>query len=155
MNKHLAEFVDRTFARPGKALDMGAGELRDVSGLEKKGWKCEGIDIKTGVDLEKPFLSSVAPFDLVYSNYVIHKISNKQQLIASAYNNLKPGGWLFLHTFDSSDKSSNSVLDKAAMTKLLKDKFSNIKTRVFDYYDNEEGHKHWHRILEVTAQKKI
>jgi len=40
--------------------------------------------------------------------------------------------------------------------KILQDSgFANISSVVFDYYDNDEGHKHWHKILETTAQKLV
>ncbi len=154
MNKFLKNYVDEKFRKPGRALDLGSGDNTDVNGLRKIGWSCEGVDLKTGVDLEKPFHSKSTPFDLVYSNYTIQKIKNKNQFVKNIVNNLKPNGHLFLHTFDKSDKNSNSGLDQEVMAKLLADHFTNIKTRVFKVFDKEAGHKHWHMILEVTAQKK-
>lgn len=154
MNKYLEKFADANFKKPGKALDLGAGGCVDVKGLKKKGWNCEGVDLKMGVNLEKPFYSANAPFDLVYSNYTIQKIKNKKQFIQNTVDNLKPDGYLFLHTFDKSDESGDSELDRDTMIELLGDNFTNLKTRVFRYYDNETDHKHWHKILEVTAQKK-
>lgn len=155
MNKYLEKFVDDNFKKPGKALDLGAGDFVDVKGLRKKGWDCEGVDIRAGVNLEKPFHSEDAPFDLVYSNYTIQKIKNKKQFIQNIVDNLKSGGYMFLHTFDKSDESGNSQLDRDTMIELLGDNFTSIKTRVFRYYDNEKGHRHWHKILEVTGKKKL
>ncbi len=155
MNTYLKKFIDSEFDRPGKALDLGAGDFFDVVCLKQLKWQCEGVDIKTGVDLEKPYLSPRRPFDLVYSNYLIHKLKNKKQLIKTVFNNLKSGGWFFLHTFDKSDPNSRSTITAKSIENLLnKESFKSIGTRIFSYYDNEEGHKHWHRILEVTAQKQ-
>lgn len=154
MNADLKKFIDEKFTKPGKALDLGAGDFFDVVCLKQLKWKCEGVDIKMGVDLEKKFKSKNKPFDLVYSNYVLHKLRNKKQLIQTIYNNLKEGGWFFVHTFDQSDKNSKSDLSQVYLEKLLiKQGFKKIKTKLFNRYDNDEGHKHWHKILEATGQK--
>lgn len=154
MNIYLKKFIDEKFKNPGKVLDLGAGNFFDVACLEQLGWKCEGVDIKTGVNLEKPYESKCKPFDLVYSNYVLHKLKNKKQLIQIVYDNLKNDGWFFIHTFDRSDPNSTSKITHSLLKKLLeKQGFKNIKVRVFSYYDNEEGHKHWHKILEAVGQK--
>jgi len=135
-------------------LDLGAGDFFDVACLKQLGWKYEGVDIKTGVNLEKYYLSSKRPFDLVFSNYVIHKIKDKKQFIKTVFDNLKNDGWLFIHTFDKNDKNSKSILTSNDLQKILSEQgFKDIKTRVFSYYDNEEGHKHWHKILEATGKK--
>lgn len=154
MNKFLKDYVSKIFKEPGKALDLGSGNNADVSGLKKQGWSCEGVDLNTGVNLEKPFYSKNAPFDLVYSNYTIQKIKNKKQFIINIVNNLKPNGRFFLHTFDKSDKNGDSRLDENAIIELLTNNFTDIKIRVFKIFDNDLGHKHWHKVLEVTAQKK-
>ena len=141
--------------KPGKALDLGVGKFYDVAGMKLNGWRCEGVDKTTGVDLEKKYLSPRRPFDLVYSNYVLHKLKKPEQLLKTANLNLKPKGWLFLHTFDQTDKISKTKFSKIFLTKLLKKTgFQNISTYIFSFYDNEPGHKHWHRILEATAQKR-
>lgn len=154
MNIYLKKFIDEKFEYPGKALDLGAGDFFDVACLKQLGWKCEGIDIKTGIDLEEPYKSKNKSFDLVYSNYVLHKLKNKKQFIQTIYDNLKNGGWVFIHTFDKSDSNSTSKLSRDYLQKLLADQgFKNIKIRLFSYYDNEESHKHWHKILEAIGQK--
>lgn len=154
MNKFLEDYINKELGKPGTALDLGSGDNADVRGLKKKGWDCEGVDIRSGVDLEKLFVSENAPFDFVYSNYTIQKIKNKKQFIQTIVDNLKPNGHLFLHTFDKSDENGDSGLDRKVMVGLLTDNFTNINTRSFKVYDNEAGHEHWHMILEVTAQKK-
>jgi len=154
MNKYLEQFVKNNFEKSGKALDLGAGDFSDVSGLEKMGWECEGVDIKKGIDLEKLYLSNSRPFDLVYSNYLLQKLENKKELIQTAYDNLKEDGWFFVHTFNKSDTNSNSEMDSNYLEKILRERgFKNIEIRVFDYFDEEEGHNHWHKILEAVAQK--
>ncbi len=154
MNIYLKKFIEEKFKKPGKALDLGAGDFSDVIGLRQLGWECEGVDIKTGVNLEKYYLSKQHPFDLVFSNYVIHKIKNKKQFIKTIFDNLKKDGWFFVHTFDKEDKYSKSNLSPNSLRKMFSNYgFKNIKTRVFSYYDNDEGHKHWHKILEITGRK--
>ena len=154
MNIYLKKFIDEKFKKPGKALDLGAGEFFDVGCLKQIGWKCEGVDIKTGIDLEKKYESKNKPFDLVYSNYVLHKLKNRKQLIQTIFNNLKDEGWFFIHIFDKSDKNSKSDLSRAYLKKMLIEQgFKNLKLKVFSFYDNDIGHKHWHKILEATGQK--
>lgn len=154
MNVYLKKFIEEKFKKPSKALDLGAGDFFDVACLKQLGWTCEGVDIKTGIDLEKYFLSNNNPFDLVFSNYLIHKIKNKKQFIKIIFDNLKKNGWFFIHTFDKKDKNGKSILREKYLKKILfKQGFRNIKIRVFSYYDNEEGHKHWHKILEATGRK--
>jgi ubiquinone/menaquinone biosynthesis C-methylase UbiE len=112
------------------------------------------VDKNTGVDLEKLLISPKRPFDLVYSNYVLHKLKYPEQLIKTAYQNLKKNGWLFLHTFDQSDKNGKSKLSKKWLEAVLaKQGFVDMQCKVFRYYDNEPEHKHWHKILEGVARK--
>lgn len=157
MNNSLKEFIKLTYNKQGKALDLGAGEFFDVACLNQLGWKCDGVDLNTGVDLELPFLSEKTPYDLVFSNYVIQKLKNKTVLIKTAFNNLKSGGWFFIHTFDITDetnKEKRQEISEPSIKKLLEDVgFKNVKIRVFSFYDNDTGHKHWHQILEAVAQK--
>jgi len=154
MNKYLKHFVHEKFNHTGKALDLGAGSFYDVHGLNALGWKCKGVDVKTGIDLESRFVSKYGPFDLVYSNYVIHKIQNKENFIRTMFDNLRDGGWFFLHTFDKSDVTTKKGLSNKYLKDLLsKQGFKYIKINVFDYYDNEKGHEHLHKVLEASGQK--
>jgi len=154
MNTYLKKFIDDKFKTPGKALDLGAGNFNDVAGLTQLGWFCEGVDIKTGIDLEKSYESKNKPFDLVYSNYLLHKLKNIEPIIQTAFENLKNGGWFFIHTFDQSDTAGNSKMTFDSLKKSLeKQGFKNIVLKVFDFYDKEKGHEHWHKILEASAQK--
>ena len=154
MNVYLEQFVINKFKRPGKALDLGAGKFFDVACLKQIGWICFGVDKTSGIDLEKKYVSPKKPFDLVFSNYVIHKLKNPGRLVETAFNNLKSGGWFFLHTFNKTDKNSRSKLEKKQLTEMLKKQgFAGIDANVFSFYDNDPGHKHWHKILEVSARK--
>jgi len=154
MNLYLKKFINEKFVKPGKALDLGAGDFSDIAYLKLSGWKCEGVDLATDVNLENHFISKDLPFDLVYSNYVIHKIKNKKQFIQTIFDNLKKEGWLFLHTFDETDKNSESNITTDYLKQLLtRGGFKNITSKIFDYYDDEKGHKHWHKILEISGQK--
>ena len=154
MNIYLKKFITKKFKKPGKALDLGAGDFFDVACLKQLKWKCKGVDIKTGINLEKIYKSKDKPFDLVYSNYVLHKLKNKKHLIQTIYTNLKKGGWFFIHTFDQSDLNSTSNISRDYLQKILTEQgFKKIKIKLFNYYDNEENHKHWHKILEAVGQK--
>ncbi|MBL7022066.1 class I SAM-dependent methyltransferase [Patescibacteria group bacterium] len=154
MNQSLQNFIAKKYIKPGKALDLGAGQFEDVKGLSKLGWKAEGVDINMGVNLEESFLSKEKPFDLVYSNYLIHKLKNLEVFIETIYNNLTEGGYFFIHTFDKSDENSKSELTGDLLMKLLINRgFKDIKVGLFDKYDDAEGHQHMHKILEVTGKK--
>jgi len=154
MNAYLEQFIKEKFSKPGKALDLGAGKFFDVACLKKLGWQAFGVDLATGTDLEKPYLSSKKPFNLVYSNYVIHKLKNPEQLIKTAYQNLKNNGWVFIHAFDKSDKNSTSKISKKQLcTGLAKTGFVDIQCKLFNFYDNDPGHKHWHKILQASGRK--
>lgn len=154
MNSELKKFIKNKFSKPGKILDLGCGNFNDINGFKKLFWKTEGVDLKYGVDLENYFLSKNYPFDLVISNYLIHKIKNKDVLIKSIYDNLKNDGWFFIQTFHKNDKLSSSKLTATYLKKCFKSHgFKNIKTRIFDFFDDEIGHKHWHKIIEISGRK--
>ena len=155
MNIFLKEFVSHTYLRPGSALDLGAGQMNDVAGLVQNGWLCEGVDKSTGVDLEFSFQSKHGLFDLVYSNYVLHKINNKRQFIQTIHSNLKVGGYFFIHTFDASDMDgTSSDLTIELLRELLQSQgFQNVSVKKIEFWDNDPGHQHWHQILEASGQK--
>ena len=112
MNPELKDFVTKYFTRVGKALDLGCGDGTDFKGLEEMGWKCDGVDIITGTDLNEVYLSQNAPYDLIYSNYVIQKLKAPESLIKTIEINIKKGGKFFLHTFDESDEFAKKSIQK-------------------------------------------
>jgi len=154
MDIFLEDFVSEKFKKPGKALDLGAGKFFDVACLKQLGWDAHGVDKLTGTDFEKSFLSDKRPFDLVYSNYTLHKITNKEVFIKTAFNNLKVGGWLFINAMDKSNKTSISNITAKGMREVLKKMgFKNISTKTISVFDNAIGHRHWHKVLQITATK--
>lgn len=154
MNIYLRDFTKEKFANPGRALDLGAGQFFDVACLRQLGWEAEGVDLATGTDLNLPYQSPAAPFDLVYSNYVIQKLADQHQLVATAHDNLKPGGWFFLLTFDAADPNSMSELTAEELKEVLAVQgFKGVQVRQIDFYDNEPRHQHWHKILEAVGRK--
>lgn len=112
MNPELKQFVTEYFSKSGKALDLGCGDGIDIEGLKNMEWGCDGVDIITGIDLNEVYSSPNAPYDLVYSNYVIQKLKTPESLIKTIELNLKKGGKFFLHTFDESDENSEENLYK-------------------------------------------
>jgi SAM-dependent methyltransferase len=152
MNIFLEKFIAEKFKKPGSSLDLGCGKGYDVACLKHIGWIVKGLD-KKDVNLNKPYIAKTK-FDLVYSNYVLQFINNKEIFIKSCFNNLKDNGWLYILTFSKNDKVfKNKGLERSEINKLLIKYFKNIRIRTFKVYDNEFRHRHWHKILEVRAQK--
>ena len=96
MNEELEEFIKNNFSHTGDALDLGCGDGKDLDGLRRMGWSCKGVDILTGTDLNNFHIFKKDHFDLIYSNYVIHKLDNCSNFIKTIIANLKPGGGVFL-----------------------------------------------------------
>lgn len=153
MNPQLQQFVQELGIQ-GKALDLGCGDGTDMSGLKKMGWHCDGVDIITGTDLNDIYMSNNAPYDLVYSNYVIQKLEKPQSLISTIGKNLKDGGSFFLHTFDITDQTTKKAFTKSSLKAL----FNNTQLQVaschlFEIWDDYPGHKHYHQVLQITGTK--
>jgi len=152
MNPYLLRFVKDSFNRPGKALDLGAGNYGDVKSLQGLGWKAYGVDLKNGVDLNLVYESPYKPFDLVYSNYLLHKIGNKVRFFKNISHNLKSGGSFFVrYLIDGASSKSevvkiNQIVDRMNLVVL---RFS-----VSRVYDSESGHKHWHQVFTVIGSKR-
>lgn len=154
MNPELYEYAKKNFNAPGKALDLGCGDGTDMCELTKMGWQCDGVDILTGIDLNEPYLSKNAPYDFVYSNYVIHKLDNPDALVMSIENNLKEGGKFFLHTFDQSDNFAKKTYTEAELRKLFDNKSLQVEScEKLKVWDDEPGHKHYHWILQASGVK--
>lgn len=150
MNIYLKEFIRGR--NPGKALGLGVSDPKDVQLMNELGWDC--VEVSKGVDsdLKYPHASPKGPFDLVYSNYILHKIKNKKVFVKTIYDNLKKGGDFFVHTFHVLDEVVSGGFEIDEINKLFSN-FKNTKIEVFDFYDNEEGHKCWHKILEIIGKK--
>jgi len=152
MNKYLKQHVKDL--KPGKALDLGAGEFKDVKKLIALGWLAKGVDLKIGIDLNKIYISESKPYDLVYSCFVLQFIKNKDTFIKNAYNNLKGGGSFYLLAMHKFDKQCTSDLTISSLNILLKNnKFKIISIRLFGHYDADPTHQHWHKLIEVIANK--
>lgn len=154
MNKGLEKFVANNIPLPGRALDLGAGDLADLLGLKELGWGGEGVDLKTGTNLEEKYLSTQAPFDLVYSNYVLHYLKNKKALIKSAYDNLKAGGWFFFQDLIRSELTTDMYLSKEEIEEMIKKEgFEILESHIFNFFDDKPDHMHWHDVVEIQAKK--
>jgi len=152
MNIFLEKFINKTFEKPGVSMDFGCGKGYDVVCLRHLGWKAFGVD-KKEVDLNRYYKKKIK-FDLIYSNYVLQFINKKEIFIKSCFDNLKNDGWLFIHTFSKNDLIfKNRGLSKDKIIKLLEEYFKNIKIKKISIFDNDLNHRHWHRVLEITAQK--
>lgn len=154
MNQYLKQFIKEKFNKSGKALDLGAGEFYDVACLKYLDWKCDGVDKNQSVNLEKKYIAKNSPYDLVFSNFVFHQIKNKNIFLSTIVSNLKHNGWVFLQTFDKTDKICKKGIDQKEIREFFRQQgLKNISTKIFSHYDNDLGHKHWHKILQITAQK--
>ena len=155
MNPELKHFVTKYFLKGSKALDLGSGDGTDLRGLKEMGWECDGVDIITGTDLNEVYSSPNAPYDLIYSNYVIQKLKTPKSLIKTIEINIKKGGKFFLHTFDESDEIAKKKYTKESIQELFKGTDLRPEScEIIRVWDDEIGHQHYHQILQVIGTKK-
>ena len=153
MNQQLLEFVQDNFSEPSRALDLGCGDGTDMRGLEKVGWACDGVDIKTGVDLNLPYLSGEAPYDLVYTNFVIQKLEKPEILAETIANNLSSSGKFFIQTFHTKDPYTGRPFSEQELAQLLSSSgLAAEKVTVFPF-DEGAPDFHHHIILQVSGKK--
>lgn len=153
MNPELKEFIKKSFKEPGKALDLGCGDKTDMFGLEKMGWKCDGVDIIYGTDLNQVYVSENKPYDFVYSNYVIQKLENDKALVETIQKNLSKGGSFFIHTFDIEDEFAKKKYAKDELIQLFVDSGLMVDScEKMKVWDDEPGHNHYHYILQLTGK---
>lgn len=149
------KFAKDSLKPKSKILDLGAGDFENVKELKKLGFECEGVDLETSVDFEKPYHSPNAPFDMVMSNFVLHFLNNKEQLIKTAYDNLTDNGLFYFQDLEFQAITGKMYLTKKQIEKLLKSNgFEITSSEVSRYFDDKEGHKHWHKIIEIKAKKR-
>ena len=152
MNELLLKFIKSNFNKPGSALDLGCGAGDDINNLKHLGWDTEGVNLPE-VDLNF-FYKSKKKFDLIYSNYVLQFIKNKDEFLKTCYNNLKKGGYLFISTFDKSDKVLKNTFEKQDLFDIFNKYFINIKIEKTKIKDNHEPiGSHNHIVLVLTARK--
>lgn len=154
MNPQLLEFVQNAFLKPGKALDLGCGDQTDMHGLEKIGWTCDGVDIKTGVDLNFLYLSDASPYDLVYTNFVIQKLEKPEVLVETIARNLDSGGKFFVQTFHPTDPYADIAFTEQELTQLLEASGLEVDEVAFFPFDEGAPDFHHHMVLQAFGKKR-
>ncbi len=154
MNNFLEEFIKEKYgSNVGSALDFGAGKGVDVRELQKIGWDVKGLDLPSN-DLNFPYKTD-KQVDFIYSIAVIQFIKDKEVFVRNIIDNLKDDGWFFILTFSKNDVffGEKGGMSKEDLEGLFKE-FKNVKTENKDFFDNDIGHNHWHKLLIVTGQKR-
>jgi SAM-dependent methyltransferase len=119
-------FVERELAqlRPGRALDLAAGEGRNALWLARRGWRVVAVDFsRAGLDKARalarrepqpPDVEWVVadvlsydpgpdPFDLTVLGYLQLPAGERRTAVRRAFAALRPGGTFFLVAHDSSN----------------------------------------------------
>lgn len=93
-------------AKPGRALDIGAGHGHFLARLKKAGWTVEGLDLSDdaaaaakkdyGIEVRREMFRSglvqAGSYDLVTAWYVLEHVQDPAGFLAEACRALKPGG---------------------------------------------------------------
>ncbi len=167
-SKMLAEFIESSDLKDGKALDLACGGGRHTIYLAQKGWYVDGVDISS-VALEKlsekidPSRVALIEADLDLfesedSEYELIVMSNflDRGLIDRAKRWLKRGGYFFVETYmaDEANQKRNSnpdyLLKEGELKRLLGD-FQMIEYREFW---NESYEKYRMRKQGILARKR-
>jgi 2-polyprenyl-3-methyl-5-hydroxy-6-metoxy-1,4-benzoquinol methylase len=103
----------KKFMVPGKVLDVGAAAGFILKGFENKGWQGTGVEPNKsmaeygknimGVDIINGTIETVdlkKQFDLAIVIQVVAHLYNLKSSINNIYNNLKPGGYLLIETWN-------------------------------------------------------
>jgi 2-polyprenyl-3-methyl-5-hydroxy-6-metoxy-1,4-benzoquinol methylase len=148
MNIYLKKFIQKI--KPKTAFDFGCGDGFDVAGARNMDVDAAGLDLPE-CDMNYP--QKVGQYDLVYSNYVFPFVKNKKMFVSNLYNNLKIGGSVFVATFSLEDETfKQQGISKEDLSKLFS-VFNDVEIEEKKYYDNEEDHQHWHKLLILKGQK--
>jgi uncharacterized OsmC-like protein len=111
--------------KPGRALDLGAGEGRNAVWLAEQGWQVTAVDFspvaldraasrakQSGVQVEwvqadvTQYTPAAASFDLVVILYLHLPPDARQRVLAQAANGLRPGGRIVIVEHDLENLSS-------------------------------------------------
>jgi SAM-dependent methyltransferase len=103
------------FIKPGNILDVGAAAGFILKGFENIGWHGIGIEPnekmvgygvkKFGIDLRRGTLETInldSKVDLIVMIQVIAHLFDLNQSIKNAYDNLNPGGYILIETWNRS-----------------------------------------------------
>lgn len=171
----LVEMAVSHIEQPGKALDIGAGALRDARYLVEQGFEVTAVDKDTATqevtkELNNEKLSTITAnitkwefpqktFDLVIAINVLSFINKDsfRNVFDSIKKSLKPGGILCFTLFGNKDEWATnekmSFFTKEESEQLISD------MKVFTFSEEEKDgktirgdSKHWH-IFRVIVQK--
>lgn len=126
-NALLADFA--AGLRPGRAVDIGAGEGRNAIWLARAGWEVTALDVsdvglaraaqraaEEGVELEAVVIDwreyrAQAPFDLAVISFMHPSADERASMFSQACEMLTPGGHLFTVGVDLSELGARGPRD--------------------------------------------
>lgn len=113
LRQQLDFFMRHLPDKPGRLLDVGCGNGRFLLRARDAGWSVMGVEPdgkavaavrKAGIEVVEGFLDTLhvsEPFDVVTVSHVIEHVHEPRQFVRSLYDNLKPGGLVWLATPNS------------------------------------------------------